>query len=117
MSDSQLLARLQQIYGTGAANQTSRYEAALDTFTGIYGAGEIFIFRAPGRVNLIGEHTDYNHGYVMPVALDKDTVLLARPPERWRDSTGKCGSRVYTLSLYHWTGYSTGSGRGMGKLC
>lgn len=79
MSEHQLLARLQQIYGTGAANQASRYEAALDTFTGIYGAGEVFIFRAPGRVNLIGEHTDYNHGYVMPVALDKDTVLLARP--------------------------------------
>lgn len=79
MGDSQLLTRLQQIYGSGATDQTSRYEAALNTFMATYGDGEVFIFRAPGRVNLIGEHTDYNHGYVMPVALDKDTVLLARP--------------------------------------
>lgn len=36
------------------------------------------VFRAPGRVNLIGEHTDYNEGFVMPVAIDRDTVVAAR---------------------------------------
>lgn len=35
------------------------------------------LFRAPGRVNLIGEHTDYNDGFVMPLAIDRDTVVAA----------------------------------------
>ena len=36
-------------------------------------------FRAPGRVNLIGEHTDYNDGFVLPCAIDYHTVLAVRP--------------------------------------
>lgn len=37
------------------------------------------IFFSPGRVNLIGEHTDYNNGFVFPCALDYGTYLLVRP--------------------------------------
>ena len=39
------------------------------TFTAEFG-GEPRLYRAPGRVNLIGEHTDYNDGFVLPAALE-----------------------------------------------
>ncbi|HEY4552390.1 MAG TPA: galactokinase [Bacillaceae bacterium] len=48
-------------------------------FAKVYGKGaDPRIFFAPGRVNLIGEHTDYNGGHVFPCALDIGTTALAR---------------------------------------
>ncbi|WP_339223284.1 galactokinase [Paenibacillus sp. FSL H8-0332] len=51
------------------------------TFIKKYGeSGETArVFYAPGRVNLIGEHLDYNGGYVFPAALDFGTTLIVRP--------------------------------------
>jgi len=48
-------------------------------FEQLYGAGGFSVFSAPGRINLIGEHTDYNGGYVLPCALSFGTTLIIRP--------------------------------------
>ena len=42
-------------------------------------SGEGKLYAAPGRVNLIGEHTDYNNGFVMPGAIDKSFYMMAAP--------------------------------------
>lgn len=54
-------------------------EALLKKFEGLFGSeGEIKSYFAPGRVNLIGEHTDYNGGHVFPCALTIGTYMIAR---------------------------------------
>ncbi|HEY8542441.1 MAG TPA: galactokinase family protein, partial [Pseudothermotoga sp.] len=40
-------------------------------------------FRAPGRVNIIGEHTDYNDGFVLPFAIDKYVEVEIKPSDKY----------------------------------
>jgi galactokinase len=44
-----------------------------------FNAAPTIIARAPGRVNLLGEHTDYNDGFVLPMAISRQTMVAARP--------------------------------------
>lgn len=46
-----------------------------------YGTEPTRFFAAPGRVNLIGEHVDYNDGFVLPCAIDRETIVALGPPE------------------------------------
>jgi galactokinase len=48
---------------------------AIDAYRCHFGCEPDMVFRAPGRVNLIGEHTDYNDGFVLPAAIDRETVV------------------------------------------
>ncbi len=50
-----------------------------EQFAQAFGAAPAVVARAPGRVNLIGEHTDYNDGFVLPCAISVETRIAAAP--------------------------------------
>jgi galactokinase len=52
-----------------------------ESFQNVFGSAPEVVVRAPGRVNLIGEHTDYNDGYVLPAAIDRTIAMAARRRE------------------------------------
>ena len=54
-------------------------EKVTQEFTSRFNAAPSHIIRAPGRVNLIGEHTDYNDGFVLPMAIDRAIRMAVRP--------------------------------------
>jgi galactokinase len=49
----------------------------MERFRGLYGNEPSIVVTAPGRVNLIGEHTDYNQGFVLPFAIDRSIMIAA----------------------------------------
>jgi N-acetylgalactosamine kinase len=78
-SSAGILQELLSIYQLGAIEyQTQRYSVLLSKFQEVYPqTSDIFVVRAPGRVNLIGEHTDYNGLPVLPMAINRDILLAA----------------------------------------
>src|SRR5580692_2241951 len=91
----------------------------IDEFRRLYGSADgVRVFRAPGRVNLIGEHTDYNLGFVLPVALDLATYAATAPAadgqlriysEDRADSAAWPVAEIAGLTpRRHWTDYPIG---------
>ena len=63
------------------ANMLERAKLVRDKLWEVFGdSGQpVEIVKAPGRVNLIGEHTDYNDGFVLPMAVDREIIMAASP--------------------------------------
>jgi len=97
-----------------------------EEFRKLFGSAEgLRTFRAPGRVNLIGEHTDYNLGFVMPVALDLATTVAVAPSADGRIrmySEGKQEMREWNAEEFarlerqhHWSDYPVGVAHELAK--
>src|SRR5699024_9582516 len=63
------------------AGFAKQLQKATDEFISYFNHKPVKAATAPGRVNLIGEHTDYNDGFVMPMAIEQKTLILAAPRE------------------------------------
>ena len=57
-----------------------------------------FLVAAPGRVNLIGEHTDYNGGYVLPMAIERYVVIAADVSPNHSSREGRPTARIYSAN-------------------
>jgi galactokinase len=72
---------------------------ALSAFEAHFARPPEIVVRAPGRANLLGGHTDYNEGFVLPVALDRAAWIAAAP-------IAECEVRVYALDLDGYVAFS-----------
>ena len=72
-----------------------RIAAVRQTFADAFGGAPAVVASSPGRVNLIGEHTDYNGGEVLPIAIARRTVVALRPngTTEWRAASTTEGTR------------------------
>ncbi len=61
------------------ASEELRLQEMDSIFLTHYGRAAEVVLRAPGRVNLIGEHTDYNDGYVLPAAIERSMLIACSP--------------------------------------
>ncbi len=66
------------------------HQKVSQAFKAQFGQSPAVVVRAPGRVNLIGEHTDYNDGFVLPMAIDRAVWIALRPRSDTR-------VRIYSL--------------------
>jgi galactokinase len=76
-------------------------EALTNLFRDSFGQAPEVVARAPGRVNLIGEHTDYNDGFVLPCAISRQTLVAARRRDdrQVRIIAGDLGGATNAFSL------------------
>ncbi|MET3720025.1 MULTISPECIES: galactokinase [unclassified Arthrobacter] len=105
--------------------RTELSQRGRDFFTSQFGHPPKGLWSAPGRVNLIGEHTDYNHGFVFPIAIEKRTTAAAsvRGDRRLRVASGSFPSIVEVSldeldpdTLQGWAAYPLGVAWAMSQV-
>ena len=98
---------------------------ARDGFEAAFGYAPAGLWSAPGRVNLIGEHTDYNEGFVLPFAIDRRTVVALGPRRDGliRVSSDAADGMVQVAladavpgSVRGWAAYPVGVAWGLGQV-
>jgi galactokinase len=99
-----------------AQRTTSPIREISEKFSQLYGTSPRFV-RAPGRVNLIGEHTDYNDGFVLPAAIQFKTTVGFAPRPDWRlflfsrnydEQVEFSLGELPSLARRHWSDYVVG---------
>src|SRR4051794_36639078 len=70
---------LKQAPGMYRPTVVEKVATARREFADRFGSEPTCVVSAPGRVNLIGEHTDYNDGFVLPMATEAGLLVAARP--------------------------------------
>jgi galactokinase len=73
-------------------------KAADEVFLKQFGRPARWLVAAPGRVNLIGEHTDYNDGFVLPMAIERHVVVAADRPQGWNVGMSK-PTRLFSAAV------------------
>lgn len=100
----------------GQPGPTVRAERAAEGFRRAFGRSPEGVWEAPGRINLIGEHTDYNDGFALPLALPRTLTIAAarRTDGVWRSRSPRFSETVETDgeaapgSVDGWGAYPTG---------
>ncbi|KAJ2786958.1 galactokinase [Coemansia interrupta] len=95
---------LSSIYSINVDGQAKRYARLTESFEKTYGSKPDFIARAPGRVNIIGEHIDYCGFPVFPMAIAPDTLIAARASGTSRVRVANINSEKYPARDFSATG-------------
>ncbi len=90
-----------KLYGQKAvAYQRDRYIDAVNSYTALYGEEEeLWLFSAPGRTEIGGNHTDHNHGCVLAGSIDLDVIAVAAPTTERRIYVKSAGYDMDIIDL------------------
>ncbi len=83
------------------ASYQQTVKTVIDKFSEIFGEPPFFLISAPGRINVIGEHTDYNEGFVLPIAINRYIYIAGKP-------TNDDRIRIFSADVNDWDTFTLG---------